>query len=303
MKKLLIPLDFSETSRIGLNYALELAKILTGKKYFIELILLNVFNVPVVDPLGLEASTEIMDAMEEQARQEMENWLNYAKQKAPKENIKIRSEVRMGFAIPEILSVAEEEDVDLIIITHQGENSLIEKVFGSVALGIIEGSHVPVLSVPINTEYEPIRKAFFSTNILTLDVYSLTLAVNFCKDIESSIHFFTIIDEKFHFPITKVKKVYEELMKFLILKDWQKDQPTELLETLETYYSPSYAVVETKDVVKGIENYVKHHKPDMLILAKRHRSFLQSFLSKSITLNIVRDLSLPVLVLPTYVKI
>ena len=296
MKKILAPLDFSEVSRLGLDYAIEIAELWNKRRHFVELVLFHVFNIPTVDPLGVEASAEIIESFQQQAEESMKEWFEYAKSKVSPE-VKISSVVRMGFAIPEITSYAEEKEFDLIVITNQGETSLIEKVFGSVALGIIESSEVPVLSVPTNIDVKHFKKTFFSTNILTLDVYSLTWVLNFCSDIDSAIHFFTIVDDKFPFPTKKVKKVYEELMWLLnSLKSHRNE------EELQTLFGPSYSVVETKDTIEGIENYVKHHKPDLIKKKKRHRSFLESFFKKSITLEVIKDINLPILVLLTYVR-
>ncbi len=306
MNKLLVPTDFSDASYSAIRYAVELAKIFKqGIHKNAEIILLNVYNVPVVDPLGVETGGEIIDSFREQAEKNIKELVAEVEQQAT--GIKVRGEVRMGFAVPEILEFAEEENVRFIVISHQGETSLIDKVFGSIALGIITDATIPVLSVPSKREYSPIRKTFFSTNILTLDVYSLTSAINFCVDIDSGIHFFTIIDGHYPFSANKVKKVYSELMNTLKCRRWNLDIEEKIeeivrQETMEYHYGPSFAVIETKELVEGIKDYVKQQRPDLLILSKRHRNFLQSFFSKSISLEVVRDSDLPILILPSYVK-
>ncbi len=306
MNKILVPTDFSEASYSAIRYAIELAKIFKqGAHKNAEIILLHVYNVPVVDPLGVESSGEIIDTFREQAQKNIEELVTEVRNQA--ENINVRGEIRMGFAVPEILDFAENKNVRFIVISHQGENSLIDKVFGSVALGIITESNIPVLSIPANAEYKPIRKTFFSTNIMTLDVYSLTTAINFCIDIDSGIHFFTIIDNHYPFSPGKVKKVYAELMHTLKCRRWNLDLEEKIRElvrkeTLEYHYGPSFAIIETKELIEGIKNYVKQQKPDLLILSKRHRNFLQSFFSKSISLEVVKDSDLPILILPSYVK-
>lgn len=305
MASIIIGTDFSEASVAAVRYALELAergRAHSGRQE--EIILFHAYHVPVIDPLGMETSTELMNNFRTSAEQRLTALADAFRLKYPK--LKIKTELRMGFAVPELLNLIETHTPRLVVLGYQGESSVLDKVFGSVALAITEDADCPILLVPSELPNISFQKIFFSNNIMTLDVYSLTLALNFCRDIEATIHFFTVLHEDYSFSTSKVKRVYEELARLLHFDSRLPEASLNAVveqEVLHYHYGFNYALVEAKSLVPGITHYVKRHQPDLLILSKRHKRFFQRFFGKSVTDSVAKALHLPLLILPTYVQL
>ena len=78
--------------------------------------------------------------------------LLFEKQKQLEElGVKVKIVIRQGSASPEIISVAEEEDVTLIMLASRGEGLIKELLLGSTAHAVIRGSKRPVLLIPSAT--------------------------------------------------------------------------------------------------------------------------------------------------------
>lgn len=141
-RKILCPTDFSEPACKAIKAAGELAD-----KFSSELILIHVVGpVPVLEtPTGLAGfdvvayQRELSDSAESslQARLEMH---------IP-ESVSARTLVVHGEAAHEIVRVANEEGVDLIVVSTHGESGWRHRIFGSVFEKVIRMAECPVLTI------------------------------------------------------------------------------------------------------------------------------------------------------------
>jgi nucleotide-binding universal stress UspA family protein len=146
-KKILVALDGSALAEKGLENALMTAKQNPGSK----LILLTILPV---SPLGegltyggiaySQLQSQANQIVEESSRKYMDSMV--AKFKSPGTIMQV--EIGRGEAAEGIVSYAEKNQVDLIVITTRGRSGLGKLFLGSVAAKIITQSPVPVLVVP-----------------------------------------------------------------------------------------------------------------------------------------------------------
>jgi nucleotide-binding universal stress UspA family protein len=141
IKKILCPTDFSDRSLEGLRYAADLAQHFGAK-----LCLTNV--VPAVPPLPTDpnisfAVPEYARALTKEADRKLRELVSLH---VPKE-LDPRFIIGHGDAGTEIVRIAEEEGVDLIVIATQGLTGVRHFVFGSVAEKVVRLASCPVLTV------------------------------------------------------------------------------------------------------------------------------------------------------------
>jgi nucleotide-binding universal stress UspA family protein len=140
LKKILVPTDFSETSKKALQYALRFAE-----QFGCEIALLYVVEpaTPIVEaPLPVEVLTgedEFSMAENDLARLAAESHTNDAHS--------VSSFVRVGHAPNEITKTANDLDVDLIIIATHGYTSWRHFCIGSTAERVVRTAPCPVLVV------------------------------------------------------------------------------------------------------------------------------------------------------------
>jgi nucleotide-binding universal stress UspA family protein len=135
IKHILVALDDSDTSKEGLDKAINLAK-LSGAK-------ITGVNAVVVHPTLVSTVTSYRSYLTKEA----EKMLNSAKESCEKQGIQFTSEVLQGSPASKIAEFAEKQNVDLIVIGSRGHSGITGAVLGSVANSLVHKSKVAVLVV------------------------------------------------------------------------------------------------------------------------------------------------------------
>ena len=141
LKKILVPVDFSETSKKAFQYALKFAE-----QFDCEITLLNVVEpvTPMVGaPLAVGSS---MGAQDEFSVAERNLALLVAESHANGAS-SVNSSVRIGHAPNEITKAAKDLDTDLIIMATHGYTSWRHLCIGSTAERVVRTAPCPVLVV------------------------------------------------------------------------------------------------------------------------------------------------------------
>ena len=136
LRKILVPVDFSECSRKALHYAIALAK-----QSQAEILLLHVLEMPAVPVQAFE--TAFMEGTpEESAANELSEWQAHSGTTVP-----VKTEVCSGSASREIVRTANENNMDLIVIGSHGRTGLARLILGSTAERVVRHAPCPVLVV------------------------------------------------------------------------------------------------------------------------------------------------------------
>ena len=138
LKRVLVPVDFSEPSRKALDYALSLAR-----PFDAEVRLLHVVEALVLPPdvevLDLEAFARTLN---DEAAKCLSKWRKEAASGSP-----VEEELRAGTPYREIVAAADERNMDLIIMGTHGRTGLAGVLMGSTAERVMHHAPCPVLVV------------------------------------------------------------------------------------------------------------------------------------------------------------
>ena len=142
LKKILCPTDFSEPACKAIKAAGEMAE-----KFSSELILIHVVGpVPVLEtPTGL-AGFDVA-AYQQELSDSAESSLQLRLEEHIPESVNARTLVVHGEAAHEIVRVAKEEGVDLIVVSTHGATGWRERIFGAVSEKVLRHAECPVLTV------------------------------------------------------------------------------------------------------------------------------------------------------------
>ncbi len=133
----------------AIDYAVNVAE-----KYKSEIIALHVlysqtgFAFHKETVAGTITSSSLND-LNLEAKQEAEKWFKEINKRAEKMNVQIKTEVVFTVIsiVEGILTYAEKENIDLIIIGSKGKSGWKKLIVGSVASGISTYAHCPILIV------------------------------------------------------------------------------------------------------------------------------------------------------------
>ena len=158
-KRLLVPLDGSRFGSRALQYATEVAQ-----HFDAEVILIQVVKpaTPVATTTGIDAgmgspaAAEItMQAALEEDKRNSTRAKRYLSEKIrgmKPRDIKGSYQVVVGDPVQSIMSFAQKEHIDLIVMTTHGKSGLKRAFMGSVADAVIRESGKPVLVVRPRTK-------------------------------------------------------------------------------------------------------------------------------------------------------
>ncbi len=139
-KKILCPIDYSKCSFNALRYAIEMAQ-----KDSAVLYLMHVVDNHVLDYGGLKFGAEPNLDIEMIAA--FEKRLTNGIPEEVRNHIQVETLVKVGIPFEEILRVALNREVDLIVMGTHGRTGIANIVIGSVAGKVIEKAPCPVLCI------------------------------------------------------------------------------------------------------------------------------------------------------------
>jgi universal stress protein A len=140
VNSVLVATDFSENAQPALD-----AAIMVAKTFGAEVHLVHAFQTPV--PIVSPYEVVVPDGFLEQARDSAGRNLSAVEEKISSEGLTVTSHLTEVPAAPSIARLAEELDVDLIVMGTRGHTGLKHIVLGSVAERTLRLAPCSVLTV------------------------------------------------------------------------------------------------------------------------------------------------------------
>ena len=140
IKKILVPIDFSETSNHALDYAIDLAKALGASITVAHSYVIPLYAFP---DGAIITSPELAAQLSDAAQKNLDAAVNARKERG----VELTSILTNGVAFEEVTRLAQELRVDLIVMGTHGRHGLPRALLGSVAETVIRASTIPVLAI------------------------------------------------------------------------------------------------------------------------------------------------------------
>jgi universal stress protein A len=138
LKRILVPVDFSDTSSNAVKYARRVGELTKADLIFIN----------VIEPDGPMALEALPPVCSEELKANAEENLRALVRTARESGMKgAKSIIRSGMPTHEIVEAAKESDVDLIVIATHGYTGWKHFCIGSTAERVVRAAPCPVLVV------------------------------------------------------------------------------------------------------------------------------------------------------------
>jgi nucleotide-binding universal stress UspA family protein len=271
MKTIIVPVDFSTYSENALKVAANIAKTQNA-----EIVTVHMMGMSDAVISKEENSMEGIFHLK-LTQKRFEEFLD----KDYLEDITVHQTVKNYTVFSELDDVAKEHNADLIIMGSHGSSGLSEMFVGSNTEKVVRTATVPVLVIKEETNFNT-KKAVFACDYKLESIEVFKKATNLFKALgmEVSLVFINLPGESY----LSTAAIDQRIVDFLIHLDGQgKILPEDI-----TIYS-DYTVE------KGIFNYAKKIKADIIGIPTHGRQGLAHFFSGSISEDIVNHSKLPVL--------
>jgi len=143
LRSILLPTDFSECASYALSYAASLARDAGAAivcVHVVESVMPTVGYTGITEPLPV---SDISDQLEDSATRELPKIADSEECAG----LEIEEVIAHGDPASEIVRVARERGVDLIVISSHGRTGLGRILFGSTAEAVVRHASCPVLVV------------------------------------------------------------------------------------------------------------------------------------------------------------
>ena len=170
IKKILVPLDFSANSELALDYARALAQ-----RFGARLHLLHVCEMPAMIAAPADSYGVSCTEWNQWRADEAQHQLAALQQRLP--DVRTSTEVVFGNAARSIVTVANVERSDLIVMGTHGHSAIMHVLMGNVAERVVRTASCPVLTVrePREKVREAEKKPAAAAMMCAVGVWMLTL--------------------------------------------------------------------------------------------------------------------------------
>ncbi|RKQ61761.1 nucleotide-binding universal stress UspA family protein [Thermovibrio guaymasensis] len=147
-KKTLYSTDFSPLAEVALDYVKKLKE--AGEEEVVVVHVVDDLSVELPDGTDLIKEKDVFKILPEVDQEYVVNLiekLNSIKEILEDENLKVKLYLKYGNIPKQIVSVADEESVNIIVMGAHGKGLLSEILLGSVSTDVIRHAKCPVLIV------------------------------------------------------------------------------------------------------------------------------------------------------------
>ncbi|MGZ4044191.1 MAG: universal stress protein [Bacteroidia bacterium] len=271
IKNILIPIDFSDYSKISLQYACELAA-----KHNSRVIIAHAFQLQYTSayvPAG-----NILDELKNTKKDlilQMKKLFGAIKGSA---GIKSEFICVEELAVDLILKVIKEKNIDLVVIGTRGGSVLKNALFGSNAAHVIDHADCPVITIPANINRPSFDKIIFATDLNSKDNKELIEVIEMARPFKSEIVVLHLSD--------KDKKEDSLLLKKMMEK----------VSSQINYKKLSFISVPSAKILDKLRDYTESSEADLLVLSTHHRTLLEKIFRLNVAKRMSYQLKVPLMV-------
>ena len=266
MRKVLVPTDFSNSSKNAFHYALQLYG---NTESTFDVVHVYHTSFDPSQPTVLDFSLGIDKIKKENIDRFIEDVPELISDELTEQQT-INGKVVMGFAAEQLIALSKSYDV--IIMGTTGAHRLADKIFGTISLEVSRKAQCPVFLIPDNSKYISFKNIVYACDFEGVKAEILEKIVNFARRFDAQVHFIHVSQDDKSIDIgTSIKQ-----MSFPI-----------------TY---STKTIQADSVSEGLNNYVEENNIELVIAATKKRSYWEQIFHSSITKKMAINSQVPLLV-------
>lgn len=263
MDKILVPVDFSDTSSNALRYAIELFGASAT-----EITVLHIYGTTSNAALLMK---NIDGVLENDAKQKMNELLEQIEKEYPAAVLK--PTIIKNSAVSAIVALGDSGNFNYVVMGTKGASGLKEVFMGSVAGGVISKTSAPVLVVPTGHSF---RK---------LDEIVLAVGERVFSDKEILA------------PLRRILTLHQSKLKVLHIAEKEHPDIKNVLDDIQDLNPSIEYAFGTGNTHRDLNDYLLNDYSGLLCLIREKKGFFERLLDGSVTLKQTFDSPVPLLIL------
>lgn len=270
MKKIIAPVDFSVTSENAAVFAGNLAAF-----YGADLWLYHSYevNIPIS---GFEFPYVNTGEMQEAAEYEIMEFKNRI-QNSLRTKINIITKTENNILTDGLVALCKEIHPDMVVMGISGKNALAKLVVGSNTIRTIQHLTCPVLVVPPQANFVPVRKIGFACDYeKVIESTPVEPLKKIIRDFNAELY---VLNIAFHDAEISAEKINESMYINVLLKE----------------FNPAYQTILSNDITEGINWFAEEQKLDWIFVIPKKHNLVDKMFSRSKTKELLYQTTIPVL--------
>jgi len=282
IKRILVPVDFSEHSLITARFAIRIAQMLNAEVKLIHAYATPAINTsPYIEPIAY--SNEPLNQFSLKTAEVKNKMLVLKKQIVELDtNVPLRYSLINDDPVEAILKTNSTYKPGLIILGNRKPSNLPDNFKNNIGCKIISKIITPVLVVPV---YEPtdqisdIKHVLYTTDLEAHEFVSVIRLTELLKPMDIQIHCVHICIGK---SDPMIKAHFEHFK-------------TEIHNHLSQHKNIICKMITGEDIEKSLEAYIRENKIGMVAMTPHKRNIISRWLSPSLSNRIIKHSTIPVL--------
>lgn len=277
MKNILLPTDFSDTSKNAIHYALQLFEDESCNFYVLYVQDATAYTT---DDLMSNSSSSLYDSVITTHQKKLNAFVARLKTEFNTENFKFHTLVDYDSFIDATKQTIKSKEIDFIVMGTNGATGAKEVIFGSNTLNVIRNVNCRTLIIPQNCQYVVPKEMLLALDPLDiLNGVAIRDFFNFVKHHHINLH------------VIRVKPDQE-------IQSIEADDKVNLTHymTSENY---TYNLLADVELEQAVEVYLETNNIDILSLFVQKETLLERLFIGSSTTKINKDAKFPLLIFHT----
>jgi nucleotide-binding universal stress UspA family protein len=268
--KIVVPTDFSDCSKIAVQFAVGFALQLQAK-----LILLH-----VLPHLGTTIGRYPSDLFQQQLLEWTEKQFSALVAEIPAQGLPLSHQVAYGSGIEIVVETyIQTHAIDLVIMGSKGASGLKKVLLGSNTVGVINHCSVPVVVVPEHAIFTPITHLAYASDLKHLG-----------REVKALLPYAQLLQ-------ATIKIIHIPPEEYLEHLNTEKLLQTQRQKT--GYQAIDLELLQGEDLATTLEQYAAASHGEILVMFTHHTSFLEQLFRPSLTREIAWQNKVPLVVVNT----
>jgi nucleotide-binding universal stress UspA family protein len=205
LQKILVPVDFSETGMLALEHAGHMAGLAKADLILLHVLPANEYHFEIPEPeLHIQSYDRVNAIVEERLNEAVDSLRE-------RHGVKARSLSARGSVTREIIELANEEQVDLIVMGTHGAKGFEELFIGSNAHKVVSVAKCPVITVQTH-----VTRIGFTNIVLPIDRSAhsrekVNIALRFADLYDAKIHILGLLENSEEHENDKLQIVLDQV--------------------------------------------------------------------------------------------
>lgn len=287
IKRILVPVDYSECSKFACRFAIKIAC-----KVGADIKLFHTYYSPAFDLIELAGAVqtqsqlreEVTTNLEDSEKETIEGFIQGLREYV-RENclpaIKFSYDITPGVPEDEIIRFSDNYVPDLIIMGTKGKGTGMGAIMGSVTASVVNRIAYPLLAIPEKYTFvgeKNVKNLLYVTDFDESDFLTLKSLILLTDQLDLDIHCVHIGDDP---------------------KSWDKVRMEGLMDYFRKAYGKtqvSYSFISQKNLLYDLDELIRQKSINILSLTAHRQTIVDKLFKPNITKKLFYHTSIPLLV-------